>query len=61
MQALHDLDISSAALSLRGHGRSAGIEHLQEWRIENYVDDVVHAVQQLRMLLTLVGHSMGGS
>ena len=60
MQAMHDLGISSAAVSLRGHGRSAGVEHLQEWRIENYVDDVIQAIQQLSVPLTLVGHSMGG-
>lgn len=60
MQAMRERGISTAALSLRGHGRSAGVDHLQEWRIEDYIEDVIRVIQQFDTPVTLVGHSMGG-
>jgi pimeloyl-ACP methyl ester carboxylesterase len=60
MLALLDLGIASAALSLRGHGGSKGTEHLQQYRIEHYVQDVLQTLPRLVQPVTLVGHSMGG-
>jgi len=60
MLALLDLGIASAALSLRGHGGSQGTEHLQQYRIEHYVQDVLQTLPSLVQPVTLVGHSMGG-
>lgn len=50
----------SRALSLRGHGASAGRERLRWTRIADYVIDVAQAVSQLPKPPILVGHSMGG-
>ncbi len=50
----------SLALSLRGHGTSAGREHLRWMRIPDYVTDVAQVVSQLPTPPILVGHSMGG-
>ena len=47
MLALLDLRIASAALSLSGHGRSKGTEHLQQYRIEHYVQDVLQTLPSL--------------
>jgi pimeloyl-ACP methyl ester carboxylesterase len=60
MVALLDFGIASAAIGLRGHGGSHGAEHLQQYRIEHYVQDVVQTVPRLVQPVTLVGHSMGG-
>jgi pimeloyl-ACP methyl ester carboxylesterase len=60
MLGLLDLGIASAALSLRGHGGSKGTEHLQQYRIEHYVEDVLQTLPSLVRPVTLVGHSMGG-
>ncbi len=60
MLSLLDLGIASAAISLRGHGGSDGAEHLQQYRIEHYVQDVVQTVNSLAQPVTLIGHSMGG-
>src|SRR5690606_161575 len=46
------------ALSLRGHGASAG--SLRTARLSHYVDDVVHVAASLPRQAVLVGHSMGG-
>ena len=48
------------ALSLRGHGGSAGAEDLQSWSITDYVDDVAEVVAALPDSPVLIGHSMGG-
>jgi pimeloyl-ACP methyl ester carboxylesterase len=47
-------------LDLRGHGLSEGGEHLQRWRIEDYVADVRAVLDRWETLRILVGHSMGG-
>lgn len=51
---------TSHALSLRGHGASAGHERLRWARIADYVADVVQVAGQLPRPPILVGHSMGG-
>jgi pimeloyl-ACP methyl ester carboxylesterase len=48
------------AVNLRGHGNSAGRQHLRWTRIADFVDDVAEAVQQLPSPPILIGHSMGG-
>lgn len=48
------------ALSLRGHGGSAGREHIDWHSIADYVDDVRRVVESLPVAPVLIGHSMGG-
>lgn len=48
------------ALSLTGHGRSPGREHLDSLSIADYVNDVVETMASLPVPPVLVGHSMGG-
>jgi pimeloyl-ACP methyl ester carboxylesterase len=48
------------ALSLRGHGGSAGRERLRTWRVADYVQDVASIVRSFPQPPILVGHSMGG-
>jgi alpha-beta hydrolase superfamily lysophospholipase len=48
------------ALSLRGHGNSAGGERLRTTRVSEYVEDVANAVNSFSSPPILVGHSMGG-
>ena len=48
------------ALSLRGHGGSAGGEHINLHSIADYVDDVKTVVDWLGEAPILLGHSMGG-
>lgn len=47
------------ALSLRGHGASAGRESLDFASIDHYVADVVTAARTLERPPVLIGHSMG--
>ncbi|MCW8086172.1 alpha/beta fold hydrolase [Sabulicella glaciei] len=47
------------ALSLRGHGASGGRERLQDWTLDDYLDDVLRVVATLPRPPVLVGHSMG--
>ena len=60
----HWLDAAAAAgypayaVSLRGHGGSAG--RLRTARLSQYVDDVVATAESLPRPPVLVGHSMGG-
>jgi pimeloyl-ACP methyl ester carboxylesterase len=51
---------TSYALSLRGHGSSAGHAHLRWTSIADYVKDVEQAAGQLEAPPVLIGHSMGG-
>lgn len=51
---------SAHALSLRGHGSSAGRDHLDWHSIGDYVDDVAEVVATLGAAPMLIGHSMGG-
>lgn len=60
LQALGDAGIGSAAVDLRGHGRSDGHEVLQEVGIEDYVSDAKSAIDYMPSLRIVVGHSMGG-
>lgn len=48
------------AVSLRGHGGSAGHERLNRSSIADYVDDVEAVMRELPARPVLVGHSMGG-
>src|SRR5438094_37012 len=53
------------ALSLRGHGASAGRERLDDWRLADYTEDLRNAVARLEAEadgtpLVVVGHSLGG-
>lgn len=48
------------ALSLRGHGASAGQERLRWTRLSDYVADVAQVASRLPAAPVLVGHSMGG-
>lgn len=50
----------AAALSLRGHGESAGRAHLDLLSIDDFVDDVAAAIAALGGEVVLIGHSMGG-
>lgn len=47
------------ALSLRGHGGSAGARHLRRTTMRDYVHDVLQAITELPEPPVLVGHSMG--
>ena len=48
------------ALSLRGHGASAGHEHLHQTGLAEYVDDLARTFTQFENAPVLVGHSLGG-
>ncbi len=48
------------ALSLRGHGGSAGHEQLGWHSVSDYVDDVATVIEALGESPVLIGHSMGG-
>ncbi len=52
-----------AAISLRGHGNSAGADHLHRWTLGDYERDVRAAFDRIReqngIPPILVGHSMG--
>jgi pimeloyl-ACP methyl ester carboxylesterase len=52
--------IPASAISLRGHGRSEGLERLHQFVIMDYVDDVATVIDAMDSLPVLVGHSMGG-
>lgn len=47
------------AVDLSGHGASAGRERLDEFGLDDYADDIAHAVGVIDRPLTLIGHSMG--
>ncbi len=50
----------SYALSLRGHGGSAGHDDLHSFGIQDYVKDLASIVEDFDVPPVLVGHSMGG-
>jgi len=56
--AAADAGYDSVAVSLRGHGGSAG--RLRTSRLGHYVDDVIEVATALPAPPVLVGHSMGG-
>jgi len=47
------------ALSLRGHGRSGGREHLNAFGLRDYAEDLLATIAQLGPAPILIGHSMG--
>lgn len=47
------------ALSLRGHGESAGRTPINTWSLTDYVKDVQNTLDELPKTPALVGHSMG--
>src|ERR1044072_1456866 len=51
---------SSHAVSLRGHGTSAGRELLKWASVSDYVADVFQAASALPLRPVVVGHSLGG-
>lgn len=48
------------ALSLRGHGNSEGLEDLDSFSLDDYVQDVIQALTPFNGDAIVVGHSMGG-
>lgn len=48
------------AVSLRGHGESAGHEALAGWGLNDYAADVEQAIATIGAEPVLIGHSMGG-
>ena len=48
------------AVSVRGHGASAGRETVKGARLKDYVADVSRAMDQLPAPPVLIGHSLGG-
>ena len=54
-----DKGFRAAAVSLRGHGRSALAKPLRSCSIADYMDDVRAAADQIGSEPVLVGHSMG--
>jgi pimeloyl-ACP methyl ester carboxylesterase len=48
------------AMSLRGHGKSAGHESLRTTRVRDFVDDIDEVADSLRSPPVIIGHSMGG-
>jgi pimeloyl-ACP methyl ester carboxylesterase len=55
-----DHGFAAHAVSLRGHGASAGRDRLRWTRIREYVADVAQAAASLPASPALIGHSMGG-
>ena len=51
----------SHAVSLRGHGRSAGSQTLDEFGLDDYVADVHAVARTLGSPPVVIGHSMGGA
>ena len=51
---------SSHAVSLRGHGASAGGEKLKWTSVSDYVSDVFQAASALPEMPVVIGHSLGG-
>lgn len=48
------------AVSLRGHGKSDGLDRLDSYGIADFVADVAQAAQGLAQPPVIIGHSMGG-
>jgi pimeloyl-ACP methyl ester carboxylesterase len=54
------LGYETVAISLRGHGASAGCEHIFQWRLADYLDDVLRAAERFDKAPIIFGHSLGG-
>ena len=48
-------------LSYRGHGESEGRERIHDWRLSDYVSDVVSILNALSEPAIVVGHSLGSA
>ncbi len=55
------LGYESYALSLRGHGNSAGREKIRQFGLSDFADDVEWAFEQIGAPAIVVGHSLGGA
>ena len=53
-------EFSCFAVSLRGHGKSEGVEKLNRASAADYVADVCRAVSTLPQTPAVIGHSLGG-
>ncbi|MFA5040798.1 MAG: alpha/beta hydrolase [Bdellovibrionales bacterium] len=51
---------SGAAISLRGHGKSEGLEKINSFGIADYLEDIEEGTKLFDQTPILVGHSMGG-
>jgi len=60
LDELQNIGVSGAAIDLRGHGNSEGVDRLQQYQLADYVRDVTDALDALPTVRHLVGHSMGG-
>ncbi|MDD3030038.1 MAG: alpha/beta hydrolase [Alphaproteobacteria bacterium] len=49
-----------AAISLRGHGKSEGLERLDSFGVDAYLEDIAQGVGLFDRLPVLIGHSLGG-
>ena len=61
MSYLADAGYDVHAVSLTGHGKSAGRERLGSLTLSNYSDDVAEMAATLERPAVVVGHSMGGA
>lgn len=59
LPAAADAGFPSYAVSLRGHGGSAGGRRLRQTVIRDYVHDVLQTITELPAPPVLIGHSMG--
>jgi alpha-beta hydrolase superfamily lysophospholipase len=48
------------AMSLRGHGNSAGREQVKKARMGDYYEDLCQAIKSVGRPVVLIGHSLGG-
>ncbi|WP_090739064.1 MULTISPECIES: alpha/beta hydrolase [Paenibacillus] len=51
----------SYAISLRGHAGSEGLDRLHSFKLDDYKEDVLGALQRFKEKPVLIGHSMGGA
>jgi pimeloyl-ACP methyl ester carboxylesterase len=49
-----------AAISLRGHGQSEGIEKIDSFGIADYLEDIEAGTKLFKTAPVLIGHSLGG-
>jgi pimeloyl-ACP methyl ester carboxylesterase len=49
------------AFSLRGHGKSEGLEDIHTFTLDDYVDDLLKLVSRVDVKPVVIGHSMGGA
>jgi pimeloyl-ACP methyl ester carboxylesterase len=60
LERVADHGFEAHAMSLRGHGESAGREHLRRTRVRDFVDDIEEVAESLSSPPVVIGHSMGG-